>query len=83
VTFSTIAILVVFAVLAIALVAFFRSMAREQVRTAQAEARRLQGVLDDVKEVAWSNRDVAPDLSTIVIDTIRSSEKKNYPELPR
>jgi predicted negative regulator of RcsB-dependent stress response len=79
----TLAIIIVFAVLAIALVAFFRSMAREQVRNAQAEARRLQAVLDDVKEVAWSNRDVAPDLSTIVIDTIRSAERKNYPELPK
>jgi hypothetical protein len=33
-------------------------------------------VLDDVKEVAWSNRDVAPDLSTIVIDTIRTGEER-------
>jgi type II secretory pathway pseudopilin PulG len=68
--------------LALALVAFFRSTAREQVRTAQAEARRLQDVLDDVKEVAWSNRDIAPDLSTIVIDTIRTSERRNHPQLP-
>ena len=26
--------------------------------------------------VAWSNRDVAPDLSTIVIDTIRTGEER-------
>ena len=63
-------------VLALALIAFFRSQAREQVRAAQAETRRLRGVLDDVKEVAWSNRDIAPDLSTIVIDTIRTGEER-------
>ncbi len=33
-------------------------------------------MLDDVKEVAWSNRDIAPDLSTIVIDTIRTGEER-------
>jgi type II secretory pathway pseudopilin PulG len=76
-------IIVIIALLALAVIGFFRSAAREQVRSAQAETRRLQSVLDDVKEVAWSNRDIAPDLSTIVIDTIRSSETKNYPELPR
>ena len=62
--------------LAIALIAFFRSQAREQVRAAQAETRRLQAVLDDVKEVAWTNREIAPDLSTIVIDTIRTGEER-------
>ena len=63
-------------VLALALIAFFRSQAREQVRAAQDQTRRLQAVLDDVKEVAWSNRDIAPDLSTIVIDTIRTGEQR-------
>ena len=33
-------------------------------------------MLDDVKNVAWNNRDVAPDLSTIVIDTIRTGEER-------
>ena len=33
-------------------------------------------MLDDVKDVAWNNRDVAPDLSTIVIDTIRTGEER-------
>jgi hypothetical protein len=75
-------VIVVIALLALAMVAFFRSAAREQIRTAQTETRRLQAVLDDVKEVAWSNRDIAPDLSTIVIDTIRSAERQNHPELP-
>ena len=58
------------------LIAFFRSQAREQVRAAQAETARLRAVLDDVKDVAWNNRDVAPDLSTIVIDTIRTGEER-------
>ena len=64
------------AVLAIVLIAFFRSQAREQIRAAQAQTARLQAVLEDVKEVAWSNRDVAPELSTIVIDTIRTGEER-------
>jgi cytochrome c-type biogenesis protein CcmH/NrfF len=66
----------VVAVIAAILIAFFRSQAREQVFAAQAETARLRAVLDDVKEVAWSNRDVAPDLSTIVIDTIRTGEER-------
>jgi hypothetical protein len=68
-------------VVAVAVVLFFRSLAREQVRTAEAETKRIQAVLDDVKDVAWSNRDIAPDLSTIIIDTIRSSERSYRPEL--
>jgi flagellar biosynthesis/type III secretory pathway M-ring protein FliF/YscJ len=75
VTAALIGIAVV-AVLAAILIAFFRSQAREQVLAAQAETARLRAVLDDVKEVAWSNRDVAPDLSTIVIDTIRTGEER-------
>jgi cytochrome c-type biogenesis protein CcmH/NrfF len=66
----------VVAVLAAVLIAFFRSQAREQVLAAQADTARLRAVLDDVKEVAWSNRDIAPDLSTIVIDTIRTGEER-------
>ena len=61
---------------AIVLIAFFRAQAREQVRAAQADTARLQGVLDDVKDIAWTNRDIAPDLSTIVIDTIRTGEER-------
>jgi hypothetical protein len=72
------------AVLAIVLIAFFRSQAREQIRAAQAQTARLQAVLEDVKEVAWSNRDVAPELSTIVIDTIRTGEERlGRRELPK
>lgn len=69
-------------VIAVCLVLFFRSLAEERVRVAQAETRRLQLVLDDVKEVAWSNRDIAPELSTIIIDTIRTAERSHRPELP-
>ena len=72
---AAIAIAVV-ALVAFVLIAFFRSQAREQVRAAQAETARLRAVLDDVKDVAWNNRDVAPDLSTIVIDTIRTGEER-------
>ena len=61
---------------AVVLIAFFRSQAREQIRAAHAETARLRAVLDDVKDVAWNNRDVAPDLSTIVIDTIRTGEER-------
>jgi cytochrome c-type biogenesis protein CcmH/NrfF len=72
---AAVAIAVV-ALVAIVLIAFFRSQAREQVRAAEAETARLRAVLDDVKNVAWNNRDVAPDLSTIVIDTIRTGEER-------
>ena len=72
---AAIAIAVV-ALVAVVLIAFFRSQAREQIRAAHAETARLRAVLDDVKDVAWNNRDVAPDLSTIVIDTIRTGEER-------
>jgi hypothetical protein len=72
------------AVLAIVIIAFFRAQAREQVQAAQAETARLRAVLDDVREVAWGNRDLAPDLSTIVIDTIRTGEERlGRRELPK
>jgi type II secretory pathway pseudopilin PulG len=66
----------VVALVAVVLIAFFRAQAREQVRAAEAQTARLQSVLDEVKEVAWGNRDIAPDLSTIVIDTIRTGEER-------
>jgi hypothetical protein len=69
--------------IAVVLIAFFRAQAREQVLAAKAETARLRAVLDDVREVAWNNRDVAPDLATIVIDTIRSGEERlSRRELP-
>ena len=74
-TFALVAVAVTVFV-AVILIAFFRSKAREQVLAAQAQTARLQAVLDDVKDVAWNNRDVAPELSTIVIDTIRTGEER-------
>jgi cytochrome c-type biogenesis protein CcmH/NrfF len=69
---------------AIVLVAFFRAQAREQVQAARAETARLRAVLDDVKEIAWNNREIAPDMSTIVIDTIRTGEERlGRRELPK
>ena len=32
-------------------------------------------LLEEVKEIAWTNRDIAPELSTIIIDTIRTGEE--------
>ena len=70
------------AVVCVCLVLFFRSLALERARAAEAEVRRLQLLVDDVKEVAWSHRELAPDLATIVIDTIRTAERRHRPELP-
>jgi uncharacterized membrane protein len=61
----------------LAVVAFFRSIAEERARAAEAEARRLRSLLEEVKEVAWTNRDIAPELSTIIIDTIRTREESD------
>jgi hypothetical protein len=71
------------ALVALVAIAFFRAQAREQVLEARADTARLRAVLDDVKDVAWSNRELAPDLSTIVIDTIRTGEERlSRRELP-
>ena len=78
---EAIVVVAIAVVLAVALVLFFRSLAREQVRSAEAETKRLQAVLEDVRDVAWSNRELSPDLSTIIVDTIRSSERSYRPEL--
>lgn len=50
----------------------------------RAELARLRRLVDDLKELAWDHREIDPDLSTIVIDTIRSSERGDGPgrELP-
>ena len=63
-------------VICVCLLLFFRSLADERARAAEAEVRRLKALLEDVKEVAWSNRDIAPELATIVIDTIRTGEER-------
>jgi len=78
---EAIVVVAIAVVLAVALVLFFRSLAREQVRAAEAEVKRLQAVLEDVKDVAWSNRELSPDMSTIIVETIRSSERSYRPEL--
>jgi hypothetical protein len=61
----------------LAALAFFRSIADERARAAEVRANKLEALLDEVKEVAWTNRDIAPELSTIIIDTIRSGEQEN------
>lgn len=63
--------------IALATLAFFRSIADERARAAESRANKLEALLDEVKEVAWTNRDIAPELSTIIIDTIRSGEQEN------
>ena len=67
----------------LAVVAFFRSIAEERARAAEAETKRLRNMLEEVKEIAWTNRDIAPELSTIIIDTIRTREETDQRrELP-
>ena len=43
------------------------------------ERAKLEALLDEVKDVAWSNRDIAPELATIIIDTIRTNEEAAQP----
>ncbi len=46
-------------------------------RTAQeqrAELARLTALVEDLRELAWDHREIDPDLATIVLDKIRSSE---------
>jgi hypothetical protein len=50
-------------------------------RVERAELARLSALVDDLRELAWDHREIDPDLSTIVIDTIRSSERSRD-ELP-
>ena len=54
------------------------SVQGQQTRLAaseQAELRRLKELVEDLKEIAWDHREIDPDLATIVIDTIRASER--------
>lgn len=41
----------------------------------RAELARLRNLVEDLKELAWDHREIDPDLSTIVLHTIRSSER--------
>jgi hypothetical protein len=60
----------------LATLAFFRSIADERARAAESRANKLEALLDEVKDIAWTNRDIAPELSTIIIDTIRTREQE-------
>ena len=66
---------VLLVLLVIAGFAWFRSLIEERARAAEARADKLQALLEEVKDVAWSNRELAPDLATIIIDTIRTHEE--------
>ncbi len=41
----------------------------------RAELARLTALVDDLRELAWDHREIDPDLSTIVLDKIRASER--------
>jgi hypothetical protein len=64
-------------VIGVGLLMFFRSLAEERARAAEERSRRLELLLDEVKELAWQHRDIAPELSTIIIDTIRTTERND------
>ena len=72
---AVLAAIVVVVLIGFAAFAFFRSIADERARAAEAESKRLRNMLEEVKEIAWTNRDIAPELSTIIIDTIRTREE--------
>jgi len=55
--------------------AWFRSLIEERARAAEARADKLESLLEEVKDVAWSNRELAPDFASIIIDTIRTNEE--------
>ena len=71
------AAVVLLVLLVVAAFAWFRSLADERAHAAERRAQQLEDLLDEVKEVAWTNREIAPDLATIIIDTIRSGEEEN------
>ncbi|WP_182524134.1 hypothetical protein [Nocardioides dongkuii] len=78
-----VALFAVLAVLVAALLGWAAyAAAHERVRRAHAETRRLEVLVDDLKEIAWSHREIDPELSTIIIDTIRTAEREGRPELP-
>ena len=52
-------------------------LAQEQ----REELARLSALVDDLRELAWDHREIDPDLSTIILDRIRSSERGPH-ELP-
>lgn len=42
------------------------------------ELENLRALVEDLKETAWDHRDIDPDLSTILIDKIRSFERTRH-----
>lgn len=58
------------------------SRVNDRARALEAENRRLRATLEDVKELAWSHRELDSPLSTIIIDSIRSAQRERTPELP-
>lgn len=73
----TVLVVVLAVVIAVGLFMFFRSLAEERARAAEERSKRLELLLDEVKELAWSHRELAPELSTIIIDTIRTTERND------
>lgn len=67
--------IVIAVLLVLAGFAFFRSLIEERARAAEARAAKLEALLEEVKDVAWSNRELAPDFASIIIDTIRTNEE--------
>jgi hypothetical protein len=47
----------------------------------RAELARLTALVQDLRELAWDHRELDPDLATIILDKIRSSERGPH-ELP-
>ena len=41
----------------------------------RAELERLTALVEDLRELAWDHRELDPDLATIVLDKIRTSER--------
>jgi hypothetical protein len=49
----------------------------EALATVRREVLGLKGLVARVKDIAWDNRELDPDLSTIIIDEIRTYERKH------
>ena len=60
------------------------SRAGDSAQLSRRERRELEGLrrlVDELKETAWDHRELDPALSTIVIDTIRTHERRARGEL--
>jgi hypothetical protein len=58
-----------------------RSGARPLDELEQEELHRLRILVDDLKETAWDHRELDSALSTIIIDKIRTHERRRRREL--